>query len=124
MKKILFACVPADGHFNPLTGLAKHLQQQGYDVRWYAATKYQKKLQQLQIPVYKFGPALDITADELAIAFPEREKIKHPLKKLNFDLEHFFIKRAPGYYKEIKAISEVFLSTCSFVMWLLPEVFL
>lgn len=25
-KKILFATIPGDGHFNPLTGLAKHLQ--------------------------------------------------------------------------------------------------
>jgi len=30
----LFANVPADGHFNPLTGLAKFLQKQGHDVRW------------------------------------------------------------------------------------------
>ncbi len=29
--KILFASFPADGHFNPLTGLAFHLNEQGYD---------------------------------------------------------------------------------------------
>lgn len=108
MKKILFACVPADGHFNPLTGLAKHLQHHGYDVRWYIATKYQKKLQHLQIPFYKFGKTLDITADEFGIAFPEREKIKNTVKKLNFDLEHFFIKRGPQYFEEIKTIYKTF----------------
>ena len=31
--KILFATVPADGHVNPLTGLAYHLKSEGYDVR-------------------------------------------------------------------------------------------
>jgi len=108
MKKILFACVPADGHFNPLTGLAKHLQDHGYDVRWYAATKYQNKLEQLKIPFYKFGKAIDITADEFGIAFPEREKIKSTVKKLNFDLEHFFIKRGPQYFEEMKVIYKTF----------------
>jgi len=34
-KKILFVTVPADGHFNPLTGLAKYLQDSGCEVRWY-----------------------------------------------------------------------------------------
>ena len=40
--KILFASVPADGHFNPMIRLAKHMQKSGYDVRWYAATKYER----------------------------------------------------------------------------------
>jgi UDP:flavonoid glycosyltransferase YjiC (YdhE family) len=33
-KKILFANIPADGHFNPLTGIAMELKNQGHDVRW------------------------------------------------------------------------------------------
>jgi UDP:flavonoid glycosyltransferase YjiC (YdhE family) len=40
--RIMFACVPADGHFNPLTGLAVALAEAGCDVRWYTAVKYQK----------------------------------------------------------------------------------
>ncbi len=31
---ILFATVPADGHFNPLTGVAMHLKAAGHDIRW------------------------------------------------------------------------------------------
>jgi MGT family glycosyltransferase len=108
MKKILFATVPADGHFNPLTGLAKHLQRQGYDVRWYAATKYQRKLKEMGIPSYSFGKAIDISADDLGTAYPEREKIKSTIKRLNFDLEHFFIKRAPKYFEEMKEIRKIF----------------
>ena len=34
--KILFASMPADGHFNPLTGVAVDLAERGHDVRWYA----------------------------------------------------------------------------------------
>ncbi len=32
--KILFATMPFDGHFNPLTGIAVHLKESGHDVRW------------------------------------------------------------------------------------------
>lgn len=38
-KKILFANVPADGNFSPLTGLAKYFQEAGADVRWYASAQ-------------------------------------------------------------------------------------
>lgn len=106
--KILFACVPAEGHFNPLTGLAIHLQQAGYDVRWYAASAYGERLRKLGIPHYPFEKAMDITADELETEFPERASIKSVVKKLNFDMEHFFIRRAPEYYADISRIRKEF----------------
>src|SRR3712207_7778130 len=31
--RILFASMPFDGHFLPLTGLAQHLRRRGHDVR-------------------------------------------------------------------------------------------
>jgi UDP:flavonoid glycosyltransferase YjiC (YdhE family) len=37
-KKILFASIPYDGHFNPLTGLAVYLKSKGHDVRWFMKT--------------------------------------------------------------------------------------
>ena len=33
MTKFLFATMPFDGHFNPLTSIAMHLKAQGHDVR-------------------------------------------------------------------------------------------
>ena len=50
-KRILFANVPADGHFNPLTGLAVHLKNCGYDVRWYSSSMYKHKIEKMDIPV-------------------------------------------------------------------------
>ena len=41
--RILFASMPADGHFNPLTGIAAHLSTRGHDVRWYAGPEYGRK---------------------------------------------------------------------------------
>jgi UDP:flavonoid glycosyltransferase YjiC (YdhE family) len=107
-KKILFASVPADGHFNPLTGLAKHLQSLGYEVRWYTSTHYAAKLQKLAIPHYPFVKAMDISGDEIDKMFPERTKIKNKIKKINYDLTNYFILRAPEYYNDIKDIYKEF----------------
>ncbi|HET7001168.1 MAG TPA: glycosyltransferase, partial [Puia sp.] len=107
-KKILFATVPADGHFNPMIPLAKHMQKAGYDVRWYAATKYEYKLNELKIPMFRFRRELDVTISEAETAFPERAKIKSALGRLRFDLEEFFIKRGPVYFEDIQKIYKTF----------------
>lgn len=107
-KKILFACVPADGHFNPLTGLAKHLMENGYEVGWYSASHYKAKLERLGIPFFKFTKTRDITINDIDIAFPERSKVKSQPGKLNFDMEHLFIRRGPEYYEDIKEIHKIF----------------
>jgi UDP:flavonoid glycosyltransferase YjiC (YdhE family) len=49
-RRILFASMPLDGHFSPLTGLAVHLRERGHDVRFYTGLSYTKKLAALGIP--------------------------------------------------------------------------
>lgn len=107
-KKILFGTVPADGHFNPLTGLAKYLQAAGCDVRWYASPLFAKKLDKLGIQHYPFVKALDVNQDNLMTVFPQRVLIEDPAAKLDFDMIEVFAKRAPEYYEDIKGISESF----------------
>ncbi|MBB6273836.1 UDP:flavonoid glycosyltransferase YjiC (YdhE family) [Pedobacter cryoconitis] len=53
-KKVLFATTGLDGHFNPLTGLAKFLQAEGCVVRWYTSERFSAKLTKLDIPFYPF----------------------------------------------------------------------
>ncbi|ANE51978.1 glycosyltransferase [Flavisolibacter tropicus] len=106
--KILFATFPADGHFNPLTGLAMHLKQIGCDVRWYTAKKYANKLQQLDIPHYDLVRALDFASGEPDEIFPERKQHKSQLAKLKFDIINVFIKRGPEFYDDIKEIHQTF----------------
>ncbi|WP_299211206.1 hypothetical protein [uncultured Aquimarina sp.] len=48
--KNLFACIPADGHFNPVTELAMHLKNKEHDVQWYTDKAYEDKLKQMEIP--------------------------------------------------------------------------
>jgi len=107
-KRILFANVPADGHFNPLTGLAVYLQSKGYDVRWYSSSIYEKKIRRLNIPYYPFEKALDANQTNMEEVFPERSKYKGKVSKLNYDMVNFFILRAPEYYADMLDIHKSF----------------
>lgn len=107
--KILFANAPADGHFNPLTGLAVYLQDQGCDVRWYSSQQYSSKINKLQIPFYPFKRALDWHGHNLEEIFPERAKIGNKIRKLNFDIVNAFILRSVEYYADISEIYRQFL---------------
>jgi MGT family glycosyltransferase len=107
--KILFANVPADGHFNPLTGLAAHLKSIGCDVRWYTSKKYAEKINRLGIPFYSLDKAVDISGnDDLEQIFPERKKYKSQVAKLKFDMINAFILRSTEYYEDIQAIYKEF----------------
>src|SRR5688572_19857995 len=106
--KILFACVPADGHFNPMTGLAVHLKEQGYDVRWYTSPYYQQKIEKLGVPFYPLVKALDFTGDNIEELFADRDDHKSQVAKLNYDIINVFIKRGPEYYEDIQAIHNHF----------------
>ena len=107
-KKILFACAPFDGHFGPLTGLAVHLLNEGHDVRWYAQDYYAEQLNKLQIPHYPFVLAQQINQVDLEVIFPERKKINNVIKKVNFDIQHVFVKQGPLYYQDIVTIENEF----------------
>jgi len=117
--KILFANFPADGHFNPLTGLAIHLQEQGHEVRWYTSQVYAPKVRQMQIAHYPFKKAMDLSGDHLEEIFPERAKKTSQLSKLKFDIINAFILRGPEYYADIKEIHKAYafdmlIADCAF----------
>ena len=107
-RRILFASVPADGHFNPLTGIAVYLKSIGYDVRWYTSESYAEKLRKLNITHYPFVKALEVTGDNLEEIFPERKKHKGQVAKLNFDIINVFLMRSTEYYADICKIRESF----------------
>ena len=107
--RVLFANVPADGHFNPLTGLAVHLKNQGCDVRWYTSTTYEGKVKKLGIPFYGLKKAKDISASsDPDLIFPDRKFHKSQISKLKFDMVNVFVLRGPEYYEDIRAIHKDF----------------
>lgn len=107
-RKILFANVPADGHFNPLTSLAVYLKSIGYDVRWYSSSQYADKIAKLKIRYYPFKKALEVTGDNVDTLFPGRSKCRSQVSKLRFDLINFFILRSSEYYEDIEEIRQSF----------------
>lgn len=107
-KKILFATMPADGHFNPLTGLAVHLKSLGCDIRWYTGKQYADKIRSFDIPYFGFTKAMELIPEQFEKDFPERDKIKNPIAKLNFDIINVFIKEGPKYYADIIEVYKSF----------------
>jgi len=105
--KILFASMPADGHFNPLTGIAAHLAGRGHDVRWYAGPEYARKLDALGMRYFPYRRATEITAGYLDSLFPERAKLKGP-KLISFDLDRFFAGNVDNHFRDIVEIRAEF----------------
>ncbi|HEY8397009.1 MAG TPA: nucleotide disphospho-sugar-binding domain-containing protein [Flavihumibacter sp.] len=107
-KKILFANIPADGHFSPLTGLAVHLKKAGHDVRWYTGPSYYSRIKELGIPYYLFDKAKEITIRNIDEVFPQRKHIHNPIRKVIFDIRTYFIERGPEFFDDIKEINKTF----------------
>ena len=107
MTKFLFATMPFDGHFNPLTSIAMHLKAQGHDVRWYAGPSYAGKLADLDIPHFPFKRAREVSGENIAELFPERARLKGP-KLLSFDLEQVFVANVEHHYHDILEARETF----------------
>ena len=78
LKRILFATMPLDGHFSPLTGLAVHLQTLGHDVRWYVGGHYGARVTKLGLVHYPSVKAPVINQENMDELFPERKKDQKP----------------------------------------------
>ncbi len=105
--KILFATVPFDGHFNPLTGVAMHLQAAGHDVRWYAGPSYAAKLERLGLPHFPFQRATEINQDNIGELFPERAKLRGPAL-IRFEGKHIFVGNTENYFEDVREIDASF----------------
>ncbi len=106
--KILFATMPLDGHFNPLTGLAAYLRDQGHDVRWYTGGTYADKAERLGIPAYRFRKARVINQENFDELFPERKHIKGTIARLKFDIKTMFVLPVHDYMTDLFALREDF----------------
>ena len=98
--KILFASMPADGHFNPLTGIAVQLADRGHDVRWYAGPAYGTKLDRLGMRWFPYERATEVMASNLNDLFPERASLKGP-KLISLDLEALFVSQVENHFEDL-----------------------
>lgn len=102
-QKILFATMPMDGHFNPLTGIAMHFKAKGHDVRWYCSQTYEEKLQKLGIHLYSYKRARDVNSQNMHRLYPEFSELKG-IKKLKFDFEKIFLDNIENHFLDVKEI--------------------
>jgi len=105
--KILFATMPFDGHFNPLTGVAMHLQATGHDVRWYAGPSYAAKLERLGISHLPFQRAKEINMDTIGELFPERASLRG-LALMRFDGKQVFAGNIENFFQDVREIDASF----------------
>ena len=105
--RILFACLAADGHFNPLTGIAVHLARSGHDVRWYTGASMADKLERLGVPLLPFQRAIEITGENIPTLFPERARLRGP-KLIRFDGEKIMLSNAGAFFEDVREINEQF----------------
>lgn len=101
--KILFASPPADGHFNPLTGIAAYLADRGHDVRWYAGPAYGAKLDRLGMRWFPYRRATELMASNINEVFPERAALKGP-RLISFDLDKFFVSQVDEHFQDLEDI--------------------
>src|SRR5664279_4413742 len=105
--RILFASMPFDGHFLPMTGLALQLQQLGHEVRFYAGPSFADRLERLRIPHVPFSRAVEINGQNLAEHFPDIVKLKGP-KRIAFDARNIFFANIPAHYQDIVVLHRDF----------------
>jgi UDP:flavonoid glycosyltransferase YjiC (YdhE family) len=105
--KILFATMPFDGHFNPLTGVAMHLKAAGHDIRWYAGPNYAAKLEKLGIHHYPFQRATEINQDNISELFPERARLRGPAL-IRFEARHIFVDNTENFFEDVREIDASF----------------
>ncbi len=98
--RILFASMPFDGHFLPMTGLAQRLRREGHDVRFYTGGSFAGRLERLGVPHVPFRRAVEVNAQNLAEHFPEIAKLKGP-RRVAFDVEKIFFANIPAHYADI-----------------------
>jgi len=99
--KILFASMPFDGHFNPLTSLAVHLRERGHDVRWYTGATYAGKLAALGVPHFPYQRAREVNTESLTQLFPEYEALGTGPKAIAFALRELFFGNLEAHYRDV-----------------------
>jgi len=105
--RILFASTAADGHFNPMTGVAIHLRDAGHDVRWYTGASYEHRLQEMGIPLLPFKRAREINGETMPKLFPKRARLKGPAL-IRFDFEQVFLSNVEAYFEDVVEIDRDF----------------
>jgi len=118
-KKILFATYSSEGHINPLTGLAKYLQEQGCDVRFYLSDHFDARMKSLGIDYYPISKSNDTNSETVRKQYPELATVNDPVEKHNI-YQKILVKTAKDSFDDIQDIYRSFpfdlvITTCAYL---------
>ncbi len=102
MASVLICCTPAHGHVVPVLIVAKHLVEQGHDVRVLTGSHYAVKVRTSGAEFLPLPPDADIDLDNTEVDYPERAAMK-PIPQLRFSVIEFFIKPVRGQVRAVDA---------------------
>jgi UDP:flavonoid glycosyltransferase YjiC (YdhE family) len=106
-RNILIASISAAGHVNPATSIARTLVERGHTVHWYTGSAFRSTVEGTGAHYEPVVDALDIDANALDTAFPERAG-RQGLAGLKFDLKHLFLDNVPGQVRDLQRILREF----------------
>ncbi|GHG53574.1 N-glycosyltransferase [Sinomonas cellulolyticus] len=107
IMRVLFASLTQDGHFNPLTGIAKATQEAGHEVAFYTGSLYGPKLARMGVRHFPYVRATEVTAENINEIFPERTKLSGP-RQISFDGRAFFADNVGRFFEDLREIRETF----------------
>ena len=105
--RILFASMPFDGHFLPLTGLADHLRKEDTTSASTRARATPSDSPSSAHRTSRSAARREVNGENLAEHFPEIEKLKGP-RRIAFDLEKIFFGNTKAHFDDIREIRAEF----------------
>ncbi|SEB05655.1 glycosyltransferase, MGT family [Pedobacter hartonius] len=118
-KKILFATYSSEGHINPLTGMAKHLQGLGCEVKFYVSDHFDAKMKSIGIDYYPISKANDSNSETIRKQYPELITTNDPVEKHKI-YQKILVKTAKDSFEDIQDIYSSFpfdlvITTCAYL---------
>ena len=104
--KILFASLTLEGHFNPLTGIARAAQEAGHEVAFYTGTYFASKLAAMGVRHFPYRAAREVNSLTIN-EDPRRSKLKGPLQ-IMYDARAFFTENVGAFFEDLEAIRREF----------------
>ncbi|AOS63266.1 glycosyltransferase [Actinoalloteichus hymeniacidonis] len=103
MTRVLLCAIPVYGHVMPLRRIARDLVERGYDVLFLTGSLFRTAIEQTGARFCPLPAEADIVTgfDEL---FPERETIRSPAERLEFDAQHVFARPMVAQHQAIQAL--------------------
>lgn len=102
MSTYLITSTPAHGHIMPLLQIARHLVDQGDEVRFLTSRRYADSVRASGATFVALPAEADVDLDDADAAFPARVGLRGPAA-LRFDMLNLFLRPASAQFAAVRA---------------------